>query len=216
MTTLVSGLKKAVKSIIGGRGNVSEARGDAPVGAYDASYAESNIEYRLPYWRSRYHFLWAVIAERIRRDNLRRVLEIGCGPGQLASMLYDNCLIDSYTGLDFSPVGLDIARANCPLGTFILGDARTDSVYDSTSYDVTICTEVLEHVTDDQAIASRFRGRCICTVPNFPYDTHVRHFASEREVTDRYGQFFKQFDVWGMKGQGGQDDAVYFLFDGLK
>src|SRR5262249_39260368 len=29
--------------------------------------------------------------------------------------------------------------------------------------------------------------QCVCSVPNFPYPTHVRHFRHESEVHARYG-----------------------------
>ncbi len=206
-------LKQLAKRILG-RTNTHEVAGEVPAEWYDKIFAETD-EFHLDYWRSRYYFIWSVIADRLRSDGIRNVLEIGCGPAQLANMLFDRGLVDTYTGLDFSPVGIEMARANCPRGTFIVDDAITSSIYDTAEYDAIICTEVLEHVEADETIVSKFRKRCICTVPNFPYTGHVRHFRSEREVADRYSRFFKKFDVCAMKGHSGKNDVVYFLFDGV-
>ena len=57
--------------------------------------------------------------------------------------------------------------------------------------------------------------RCLCTVPNFPYESHVRHFKSEQEVHQRYGRFFDSMSVWGIVGAHGEG-VVYYLFDGKR
>ncbi len=164
-------------------------------GFYDRAYREV-AEYHVPYNQSRYYFLWTVIVDRTRRDRLRRVLEIGCGPGQLATFLLDQG-IEEYVGLDFSPQAIEIARSNAPRARFVVDDARTTEVYNEVEYDVIICTEVLEHIENDLVVLSRFGPgkRCLCSVPNFPEDSHVRHFADAGEVADRYQRFFRELDV---------------------
>ena len=57
--------------------------------------------------------------------------------------------------------------------------------------------------------------RCLCTVPNFPYESHVRHFRDPGEVAARYGSFFGDFDVAGFKGTQSRGE-MYFLFDGIR
>jgi SAM-dependent methyltransferase len=182
---------------------------------YDRAYSDVE-EYHCGYAQSRYYFLWTVIVDRIRRAGLRRVLEIGCGPGQLAAFLLDQG-VDRYVGLDFSPKAIKLAQVGVPRGRFVVGDARSSDLYDSVEHDVVICTEVLEHIEEDFAVVSRFGTdkRCLCTVPNFPYVSHVRHFADAGEVAERYGAFFRAFDV--MTFQGSRSDGErYFLMDGVR
>jgi trans-aconitate methyltransferase len=182
---------------------------------YDAAYTAVD-EYRQHYSRSRYYFLWTVIADRVRRAEFRQVLEIGCGPGQLASFLFDQG-IQAYAGLDFSPVAIDIARSTVPTARFVLDDARTSHIYTEFPHEVIICTEVLEHIQDDLRVISRFPvgSHCICTVPNFPYDSHVRHFPTAAAVTARYAAFFGDFDVAEFRGVRSEKET-YFIFEGVR
>jgi SAM-dependent methyltransferase len=182
---------------------------------YDRAYTDIPI-YHGHYTRSGYYFLWAVIVDRVRRDKLGRVLEIGCGPGQLAAFLLDQG-VESYVGLDFSPTAIRLAQQAASGGRFVVGDARTSPLYDQCEYDAIICTEVLEHIEDDLLVVSRFRPgrRCLCTVPNFPYESHVRHFRDEAEVAARYDRFFRDLDVMALRSPTAED-VLYFLFDGIR
>src|SRR5205085_1343346 len=104
----------------------------------------------------------------IRRGGIRRVLEVGCGPGHLANLLLDQG-VQEYVGLDFSPKAVAIARKVAPRARFLVGDARSSELYSRFDYDAVICTEVLEHIEDDGLVVSQFRPgtRCLCSVPNF-------------------------------------------------
>ncbi|MBI1770620.1 MAG: methyltransferase domain-containing protein [Bacteroidetes bacterium] len=60
--------------------------------------------------------------EILKANHCTQVLEIGCGTGNLASMLIENGF--QYTGLDLSDAMLAIARRNLPLGEFVKGNMR--------------------------------------------------------------------------------------------
>jgi SAM-dependent methyltransferase len=182
---------------------------------YDALYA-STAEYHGRYEQSFYYFLWAVIVDRVRRAGLRRVLEVGCGPGQLAAFLLEQG-VEHYVGVDFSPRAVELARANAPAGTFLVGDARDPAPHAEVEHDAVVCTEVLEHLEDDLGVVALFRPgkRCLCSVPNFPYDGHVRHFQDARAVAERYGPFFDGLDVMTLKSPRDPLDR-FFLFDGVR
>ncbi len=187
-------------------------------GWYDKLYAGSE-SYRQPYYRSVYYFLWAVIADRLRTASIRRVLEIGCGPGQLAAMLLEQG-VEEYVGLDFSPTAIAMARENAPGGRFYVGDARTTQLHSEVEHEVVICTEVLEHIEDDFSALSQFTPgkRCIFSVPNFAYPSHVRCFPNAEEVTGRYGPFFHELDVTIFKSPNSVPTETYlfFLADGVR
>jgi SAM-dependent methyltransferase len=182
---------------------------------YDRAY-RTVPEYHEHYSRSRYYFLWTVIADRVCRGRSRVVLEVGCGPGHLAALLLDRGL-EGYVGFDFSPQAIAMAKANAPRGRFEVGDARTTRLLDRTEFDTVICTEVLEHIDDDLGVLSRFRSgvRCLCTVPSFPYESHVRHFESATEVEARYGPYFRDFDVTTFLSPRSGDER-YYLLDGVR
>src|SRR5262245_23441763 len=191
-------------------------KGVADADWYDAAYTAIDSS-REPFWQSHYYSLWCVIADRVRRDRLKRVIDIGCGPGQFATCLFTMADIDQYTGLDFSPKAIAYAQKASPQGNFIVGDALTTTLQRDTPHDVVICTEVLEHVPDDARVLSRFIPgvRAICTVPNFPFDSHVRHFETTQSVRDRYAQFFDHFDVWPVF-RWYAPNHIYYVMDGVR
>jgi SAM-dependent methyltransferase len=184
-------------------------------GFYDALY-RSTPEYHEPYEKSFYYFLWSVIVDRVRLAGAKAVLEIGCGPGQLAAYLLD-AGVERYTGLDFSPQAIEMARQNAPRGRFVVGDAREPAIHREAEHDVVICTEVLEHIEDDLKVLSAFLPgkRCLCSVPNFPYESHVRHFKDPGEVLARYGAFFDRPDVMTFRSPRDSADR-FFLLDGVR
>lgn len=58
---------------------------------------------------------------------VRRVLELGSGPGFLAERILASCTIDHYTLLDFSPPMLELSRERVghhPAARFVLGDFK--------------------------------------------------------------------------------------------
>src|SRR5262245_18399072 len=88
---------------------------------YEALYLTSGRP-REHYARSHYYPLWAVIADRLRTAGARRVLEVGCGSGQLDLLLLEQGVTD-FAGFDFAPAAVAMAQAACPSGRFYVGDA---------------------------------------------------------------------------------------------
>jgi 2-polyprenyl-3-methyl-5-hydroxy-6-metoxy-1,4-benzoquinol methylase len=210
-------LRKLFRKIIGRKqqsGPASERESDF----YDAMYVRSE-EHRKKYWQSRYYFLWTVIGDRLRSSKCGKLLDIGCGSGQFAEFVWNTkCLKHiSYVGLDFSEEAIRQANAKPLTGMrFVVGDALNSNVLDELEYDSVVCMEVLEHIENDHGLLNRIRPgvRCLCTVPNFPFRSHVRHFKSEQEVFDRYSTHFEFLDVWGLAGSH-REGIEYFLFDGV-
>lgn len=158
---------------------------------YDAMYASGGAEgiYDLPYYRSSYYPLFREVHRALKRHDARSVLEVGCGSGAFAHLLQDREKGIRYFGFDFSPVAVQRAgaRVGCP-ERFFVGDARVKESYSST-FDSIVCTEVLEHISDDLEVVKQWAlgTYCVCSVPNFDADSHVRFFRSENEVRYRYG-----------------------------
>jgi hypothetical protein len=75
---------------------------------------------------------------------------------------------------------------------FWVGDARQPQNYEG-SFDAVVCTEVLEHIEADREVVALWpKGvHCICSIPNFEADTHVRVFGSEQQVQERYGDLIE-------------------------
>jgi SAM-dependent methyltransferase len=177
-----------------------------------------SADFSAPYYRSSYYSTWTIVADRIKRYGLSKVLDIGCGPGQFAEML-DAWEVTSYVGIDFSDFALSQANARVknPNFTFLNEDiTRRDSTREF-DFDCVVCMEVLEHIDDDLNLLSALpRGvRCLCTVPNFPHTSHVRHFVDEDAVTERYRGCFASLSVTAIKGTRNADEWFYLL-DGVR
>jgi 2-polyprenyl-3-methyl-5-hydroxy-6-metoxy-1,4-benzoquinol methylase len=188
-----------------------EVSGEKPASWYDARY-EHTASRTAHYTQSMYYFLWSVIVDRLPSDP--KILEVGCGTGHLAHLLQDRQYTD-YVGFDFSAEAIRVASARLPARRFHHADALTTPLLEG-PYNTLICTEVLEHIPDDLRIIERIRPgtRCLVTVPNFPYVSHVRHFMSAQEVSNRYGSFFEPCNVsWLLLKQSGDG---FFLLDGTR
>jgi 2-polyprenyl-3-methyl-5-hydroxy-6-metoxy-1,4-benzoquinol methylase len=180
---------------------------------YDEKFAEVPA-YQGPYQDSPYYFLWTVIADRLR--GATRIVEIGCGTGQLAAFLIEQG-VESYFGIDFSPKAIELARRAAPEGRFAVDDARTSNVYDQ-PHDALVCTEVLEHVPDDLSVVERFRPgtRCLLSVPNHDSESHVRFFSDAEEVAERYGPYFESLDVLTLRTAKSREGHRIFLAEGRR
>lgn len=183
-------------------------------GWYDKSF-ENNEHWRHHYTQSRYYPLWAVISDRIMRSGSNSILDIGCGPGQLASLLRDKGLLH-YLGLDFSPRRVEWAKKVCPEFDFLVADALETRLFDTHDYDTVICTEFLEHIERDTEVIEKIHSgsRFYASVPNFPFKSHVRYFEGAEEVRHRYSGYFERFsvDVFPAKAEG----RVFYVVEGRK
>lgn len=159
---------------------------EADVAFYESLH-ENNPIYDLPPDRSPYFPLFRRIVAEVNRRGFRRVLEVGCGSGALAQLVMERTHA-AYEGFDFSANAVRKARARTARPeAFAVADATDPASY-RRDYDAIVCTEVLEHIGQDKAAIRLWRPgvRCLCSVPNFDYDGHVRFFRTEAEVRARY------------------------------
>jgi SAM-dependent methyltransferase len=152
---------------------------------YDEMYRSDDTTYVRP-TTSPYYPMFRRAADLVQRRGIRQLLEVGCGSGVLAEMVLRSGI--GYRGFDISDIGVGKARERNPEAAFFVGDATDPSCY-AASYDGILCCEVLEHIDFDLEAMKLWRSGtvCVCSVPNFDYETHVRSFRSEAEVKQRYG-----------------------------
>ena len=177
---------------------------------YDEVYRESEA-YQKPYDQSVYFEVWTALVERMPSDPA--VLDIGCGPGQFAEYLHA-LGVTRYVGFDFSPTAIDAARQRVPDYRFEVDDAYTTSLFKDATYDLVVCTEVLEHTRRDLAVLERIRPgtRVLATVPNFWSRGHVRWFHSVAEVRARYSPVL-ELDVTSFPLFA---DNEFYVIDGVR
>jgi 2-polyprenyl-3-methyl-5-hydroxy-6-metoxy-1,4-benzoquinol methylase len=185
-----------------------------PADWFDGGY-EGNEQYYRHYTRSQYYPSWTVFADRIFREGVQSLLDVGCGPGQFGAFMRDRGLA-SYCGFDFSEVAIRQACKVCPEFEFVIADVYTTDLFDKYAYDTVICMEVLEHIERDLDVLKRIRPgtRFFGSVPNFDTPSHVRFFDSPEEVVNRYGTFFTDFRV--DPHLASEAGSVLFLVEGTK
>jgi SAM-dependent methyltransferase len=170
---------------------------------YDSMYTEGGFEgvYNLPYKHSAYYPLFRRVLREVLAADVKSVLEVGCGSGAFAHMVMDTTNLQ-YRGFDFSSVAVEKSIARTGRNdAFYEGDATSAEAYAGRRFDCIVCTEVLEHIEKDlDAIARWPSGKfCVCSVPNFDADSHVRFFQSENEVRDRYDKLINFSNIVRVK-----------------
>ncbi|HYO97224.1 MAG TPA: class I SAM-dependent methyltransferase [Polyangiaceae bacterium] len=136
---------------------------------------------------------WLLKLIRQHAPRAERVLEVGCGQGALLRSL--GCALPraALSGADVSEASLAIARAACPTAEFFALDLAAPDFEQrqgarAGSFELIVCSEVLEHLTDDRSALVRLRwllapgGHLVVSVPagqQTRFDRaigHVRHY----------------------------------------
>jgi len=103
-----------------------------------AAYAEKFMDYA-PY-RQRVQAFAALLKVG------DRVLDLGCGPGNVLEQMVASVGSLSVTGVDLSVAMLRLARENVPSGRFLLQDLRALSLADGDHYDAVILSFCIVHL----------------------------------------------------------------------
>lgn len=167
---------------------------------YDDCYQSggANGNYHKHYTQSMYYLSWKSAMTYIQKlDPSTKILEVGCGVGQFANMLFDQGFTN-YTGFDFSEEAVKWAKqTNAPYADrFFTADAFETELI-TKQYDLVICFEVLEHLWKDLELLERIPSGTplLLSLPNFDDPYHVRYFQSEDEVRQRYRQVMRIADI---------------------
>lgn len=183
---------------------------------YDASYVEGGHDgnYHKHYKESIYYDSWkSAIKYLLLLNRDVKILEIGCGVGQFANMLFDEGFTN-YLGFDFSEEAVKYAKYNNfkDKDKFFVEDAFvTPKVQEN--YDLIICFEVLEHIKRDLDLLNRINPgtKLLLSVPNFDAPTHFRVFSTVEQVYKRYSAVMNIFDINKVRLRPDLESCIYYI-----
>lgn len=161
---------------------------------FDASDREELLEVGLQKARQR------------RGSESLKVVDVGCGDGRSLFSLFENGFLeigDQVVGLDLSPARIDnLKRLSRPIEGVV--GSITELPFENDSFDFIICSQVIEHIPDQQQAINELRRILrpqgflfLSTVLKKPYawyfyrnsenrwvldPTHIREYSSEKEV----------------------------------
>lgn len=140
------------------------------------------------------------------------VLDAGCGEGITLNKLIENGVGDKLEGVDYSDLAITLSKKINPQLNIRHGSVYS-LPYEDNSFDLVICTEVLEHLDDPKKglkeIIRASKKYLILTVPNEPWFTYQRilrgknilHFGAHPEHIQHWtvGKFKKFIRENGLK-----------------
>ena len=86
----------------------------------------------------------------------KRILDVGCGPGNSSQVLVNRWPTASVTGVDLSETMIAKARADFPKQTWVIGNAHTFTSDDQ--YDIVFSNATLQWVPEHEKLLNHFRG----------------------------------------------------------
>lgn len=151
--------------------------------------------YRRGYDTDGYQPLYQVVMRLLTRMRSPRVLELGCGIGDLGAMMVAEGY--PYRGFDFSPEAIAQCEQKCPVGHFFVGDIYDPENYQPVDYNTVIALEVLEHVDDLRVLEMIPPGaRLIASVPDYDDEAHLRLYRNiQTDIVGRFSPYLHIIEV---------------------
>ncbi|HVZ12510.1 MAG TPA: class I SAM-dependent methyltransferase [Patescibacteria group bacterium] len=130
-----------------------------------------------------------------------KILDVGCGEGITIVRLSRAKIGKSYEGVDNSEDAIKIGKKQYPNINIKIGDIYK-LPYKDNSFDLLICTEVLEHLEDPAAAVKELRRvtskYVVFSVPNEPFFM-LAHLARGQYIT-RFGNHPEHINHWTNPG----------------
>ena len=100
------------------------------------------------------------IMAELEREPFVDLLDAGCGPAPMISLLSEKYPEQHYTGLDLTPAMIEQAqKKNIPNATFVVGDCE-NFPFEDNSFDSIICSNSFHHYPNPQAFFDSVQ-RCL-------------------------------------------------------
>jgi 2-polyprenyl-3-methyl-5-hydroxy-6-metoxy-1,4-benzoquinol methylase len=174
--------------------------------------------YRRGYDTGGYRPLYRLVMQLLQRFPSPRILELGCGIGDLGRMIIEEGY--PYRGFDFSREAVDQCLRSCPKGNFRVGDVYNPEDYRPLEYNVLVALEVLEHVDDLKVLENIPPGvRLIASVPDYYDVSHLRLYKDPKsDIVERFRHCLHIVEIataTADNSQSGEKQSIH-IFSGIK
>ena len=100
------------------------------------------------------------ILEELEKEDFSDLLDAGCGPAPMISLLAEKYPDRHYTGLDLTPAMIEQAKKkNIPNADFVVGDCE-NFPFEDNAFDAIICSNSFHHYPNPQAFFDSVK-RCL-------------------------------------------------------
>ncbi|MDQ5900971.1 MAG: hypothetical protein QG600_549 [Patescibacteria group bacterium] len=114
----------------------------------------------------------AALLEEAKKLSPESILDVGCGEGFTLEMLRENNVGKNLEGVDFLDRAIELGKKEHPKLTLKQGSIF-DLKYKDNSFDLVICSEVLEHIENPEEglkeLVRVSKKYCLLSVPNEPF-----------------------------------------------
>jgi SAM-dependent methyltransferase len=108
------------------------------------------------YWFARRYYAALVKRHAPPGDRRRKLVELGCGLGDLLALLQDDF---TAIGVDFLPEAVEVARRTAPGARIELADATDLGPFAAGELDVVVALHLMEHLEDPQRVLREVHAR---------------------------------------------------------
>ena len=137
----------------------------------------------------------------ISKKEVNSILDVGCGEGFTLNRLREKGIGKKLEGLEYSKDAIALGKKTYPAIKITQGSIY-ELLYKDNSFDLVLCTEVLEHL-DEPEIALRELIRVskkylVVSVPNEPFFTFAQFVRGKN--WSRFGNDIEHINHWTMFG----------------
>lgn len=134
-------------------------------------------------------------------SHAKSVIDLGCGPGNVSKIFYDQNPSYEITGFDLSEKMVSLARQNVPKGKFHVGDLRNIDL--EKTYDIAIASFCIVHLSNKETEKFIQNLSKIVNYNGYLYLSFMEGDEAQYESTsfsekEIYFHYFKRASVVGM------------------
>ena len=144
------------------------------------------------------------LAARVKVMNPRRVIDLGCGPGNSTEVLAGRWPDAEITGLDSSPAMIETARQSQPRHSWVMGDVGEWAACDGERFDVVFSNAAMQWVPDHAVLFPRLLARANALAIQMPGNVNAPAHQLMRELAASHG-FHDKVREWHA-----HDESFYY------